>query len=182
MTLILKSSRAFVFVFLKDNIFGGTAILPKVLVFEFQNKSQRNTWRSFYFLCIECIELMWCNKPLKVSSVQFYYTWLVYIIVFSLFKIKSFSINIYFSLFYPFPSLIIIHFSLSMRIFLSIFSLFLKSFQTHLCWHLFSLYFSQSLFSLHDSVCILFVYFIHYAILINESRWSFSFSVLFQLA
>ena len=121
MTLILKSSRAFVFVFLKDNIFGGTAILPKVLVFEFQNKSQRNTWRSFYFLCIECIELMWCNKPLKVSSVQFYYTWLVYIIVFSLFKIKSFSINIYFSLFYTFPSLIVIHFSLSMRIFLSIF-------------------------------------------------------------
>ena len=123
--------------FFIDNIFWGRAILPKVLVFEFQNKSQRNTWRSFYFLCIEFIELMWYNKSLKVSSLQFYYTLWVYIIVFSLPQIKSFSINIYFSLFYPFPSLIIIHFSLSMRIFLSIFSLFLKSFQTHLCWHLY---------------------------------------------
>ena len=104
-------------------------------------------WRTFYLSYIEFIELMWHNKSIKVSSVQFYYTLLVYNVVFSLFKVKSFSINTYFSLFYPFPSLIIIHFSLSMRIFLSIFFIISEEL-SNIC---------QSLFSFHDSVCILFV-------------------------
>ena len=116
-------------------------------MFEFQNKSQRDMWRTFYLSYIEFIELMWHNKSIKVSSVQFYYTLLVYNVVFSLFKVKSFSINTYFSLFYPFPSLIIIHFSLSMRIFLSIFFIISEEL-SNIC---------QSLFSFHDSVCILFV-------------------------
>ena len=100
-----------------------------------------------YLLHIEFIEFIQHNKSIKVSSVQFYYTLLVYNVVFSLFKVKSFSINTYFSLFYPFPSLIIIHFSLSMRIFLSIFFIISEEL-SNIC---------QSLFSFHDSVCILFV-------------------------
>ena len=138
--LFSRVPRFFVFVFLKDNIFWGRAILPKVLVFELQNKNQWNMWKSFYFLCIEFIELMWYNKSLKVSSLQFYYTLWVYIIVFSLSKVKSFYQYLFFPIL-PFPSLIIVHFSLSMRIFLSF---FLWSRSTELCKFLHELIFKKT--------------------------------------
>ena len=83
-----------VVVFLKTKHFGGQLFY---LRFSFLNSRKRTieTCGVFiYLLCIEFIGMVLQNKSINVSSVQFYQTLLVYIIVFSLSKVKSINNSI----------------------------------------------------------------------------------------